>query len=75
MAVNTSFGQDYAIAVDKYVTAGKFIDNIFTGQTALAAMKKFDGYQTIDGGVHINIQVEYATNPTAQFRGPYSHAA
>lgn len=72
MAVNSAFGQDYAIAVDNYVTKGKFVDNIFSGQTALAAMKKFNGYDTIDGGVSIAIQVEYATNPTAGFRGAYS---
>ncbi len=72
MAVNSQFGQDYAIAVDKYVTAGKFIDNIFSGQTALAAMKKFNGYQKIDGGVSVAVQIEYAMNPTAGFRGAYS---
>lgn len=70
-APNSTFDQTLSAASYKYLTEGKFIDNIFTGNRLLTLYKKMGGVKPVDGGKFLVVGLEYATNPTVGSATPW----
>lgn len=70
-APNSTFDQTLSAATYKYLTEGKFRDNIFTGARLLSVFKKYGGVKEVDGGQSLVVGLEYATNPTVGSSTPW----
>lgn len=70
-APSSVFDQTLSAAGYKYLTEGKFRDNIFTGARLLSVYKQYGGVQPVDGGQQLVVGLEYATNPTVGSSTPW----
>lgn len=70
-APHSTFDQTLSAATYKYLTDGKFKDNIFTGARLLSLYKQYGGIKPVDGGHSLVVGLEYATNPTVGSSTPW----